>query len=323
MNPYLGHENQMAYVEEHRLVGGKGDGMRLLELSNGIGLQLTVSADRCCDISRLSFRGINMSYFAPCGYVAPGYYDCVGDGFLKSFTAGFLTTCGLHTVGSPGTDEGEELPLHGRVANLPAEWVRWERDENVLRLEAEVSDAALFARKLTLRRRLEVSLHRNEFTLTDTVRNDGDRREPIEILYHMNMGYPLLDEDSVLEIPSQRVSPRNRHAEEDIAHWMRIEKPQPGYEERCYFHEFSGEGLAGIFQPKLGVGLKIHFDPRELGCFTEWKMMGVRDYVLGLEPGNCLPIGRAEMRKQGLLKFLQPGESSAYRLRVEMTSELK
>ena len=24
---YLGHEGQLAYVEEHRLVGGKGDGM--------------------------------------------------------------------------------------------------------------------------------------------------------------------------------------------------------------------------------------------------------------------------------------------------------
>lgn len=27
MNPYMGHELQLAGVEEHRLVGGKGDGM--------------------------------------------------------------------------------------------------------------------------------------------------------------------------------------------------------------------------------------------------------------------------------------------------------
>ena len=50
---YIGHDSQLCGVEEHRLVGGKGDGMRLLEIRNGLGLELTVSADRCCDISRL------------------------------------------------------------------------------------------------------------------------------------------------------------------------------------------------------------------------------------------------------------------------------
>ena len=27
MNPYIGHDSQLYGVEEHRLVGGKGDGM--------------------------------------------------------------------------------------------------------------------------------------------------------------------------------------------------------------------------------------------------------------------------------------------------------
>lgn len=31
MNPYIGHESQLYGIEEHRLVGGKGDGMRLYE----------------------------------------------------------------------------------------------------------------------------------------------------------------------------------------------------------------------------------------------------------------------------------------------------
>ena len=29
MNPYIGHPTQLSGVEEHRLIGGKGDGMRL------------------------------------------------------------------------------------------------------------------------------------------------------------------------------------------------------------------------------------------------------------------------------------------------------
>ena len=39
MNPYIGHETQLSGVEEHRLVGGKGDGMRLYEATNGKGLE--------------------------------------------------------------------------------------------------------------------------------------------------------------------------------------------------------------------------------------------------------------------------------------------
>ena len=132
MNSYVGHESQLYGVEEHRLVGGKGDGMRLFEINNGKGLQLTVSPDRACDITRLRFKGINMSYMSPCGYVAPAYYDSIGSNWLGSFTAGFLTTCGLQAVGSPCHDEGEELPLHGSIANIPCEQAYWDEEQGKL-----------------------------------------------------------------------------------------------------------------------------------------------------------------------------------------------
>jgi hypothetical protein len=33
-------------------------------------------------------------------------------------------------------------------------------------------------------------------------------------------------------------------------------------------------------------------------------MMGEGEYVLGVEPGNCTPDGRAYLRGHGMLKFL-------------------
>ena len=45
MNPYIGHDTQYYGIEEHRLVGGKGDGMRLLQVRNGKGLDFTVAVD--------------------------------------------------------------------------------------------------------------------------------------------------------------------------------------------------------------------------------------------------------------------------------------
>ena len=120
MHNYIGHPHQIYGVEELRLTGGKGDGMRLLSVRNGKGLELLLSMDRCADLARVTLKGDNYGYFAPCGFVAPQYYDGKGDGFLKSFTAGFLTTCGLTAVGTPCTDAGEELPLHGTVSNIRA-----------------------------------------------------------------------------------------------------------------------------------------------------------------------------------------------------------
>lgn len=319
MNPYIGHDSQVYGIEEHRLVGGKGDGMRLLEINNGKGVELTVVLDRCADISRLRYKGVNLSYFSPCGYVAPAYYDAAGANWLKSFTAGYLTTCGLQAVGSPCTDEGEELPLHGSIANIPAEQVYWLEEEGDLVVYATIRDEGIFAPKLRMSREIRVSLRSNEFSIQDTIENTGDTRQPFEILYHMNMGYPMLDEDSILEIPSAEVLPRDEHAAEDIGNWMHMMKPEAGYVERCYYHKFPDRnGKAGIYQPKLGKGLEITFDAEELDGFVEWKMMGVRDYALGLECGNCYPDGRDVMRQTGMLKFLEPGEKKAYQVKVHM-----
>ena len=321
MNPYIGHESQLYGVEEVRLVGGRGDGMRLLNIKNGKGLELTLSADRCADISRLSLCGVNFGYFAPCGYVAHTYYDHVGAGFLKSFTAGFLTTCGLSAVGSPCVDDGEETPLHGTISNTPAEIVNYWTDDKYIHVMARIRDAQIFGRQLLLDREYLISLDSNEMTMTDTVTNIGAREVPLQMLYHCNIGYPLLDEDTELSIPSVEVTPRNAHAAEDIQNCLKMEKPQPGYEERCYFHKMQGEAKVIVYNKKLSKGLIMSYDSNVLKYFTEWKMMGVHDYVLGIEPGNTLPDGRDVMRAKGLLEMLSPGEKKTHSIKFTFTEE--
>ena len=204
---YYGHESQLFGVEEVRLQGGKGDGMRLLQVRNGKGLEFTVSADRCADISRLIFRGENCGFFSANGYVAPAYYDDKEDGWLKNFTAGFLTTCGLLAVGAPCTDEGVRLPLHGAVGNIPAERVSWDMDDEKIWIKARMRHARIFAEKLILTRTITCSKTSNELTITDEIENVGGEASPLMVLYHMNMGYPLLSEASELYIPPRRSSP--------------------------------------------------------------------------------------------------------------------
>lgn len=49
--------------------------------------------------------------------------------------------------------------------------------------------------KSTTLRTIEVNLLKNEFKLKDEIINRGNRITPLQILYHMNLGYPFLDEN--------------------------------------------------------------------------------------------------------------------------------
>ena len=320
-NKYIGHENQIFGVEEYRLQGTKGDGMRFLQVRNGKGLELQISLDRCGDLSRVTFKGDNMGYFAPCGYVHPSYYDKDGIGFLKSFTAGFLTTCGLWAVGSPCTDEGEELPLHGTISNTPCEKYCYYEKDGKLYINLTVRDAVLFARKMLLERQYCISLDENSVVLTDKVTNIGSEETPFEMLYHCNMGYPLLSENSVIEIPAESVTARNEHAQSDIENCLKAQKPTKGYEEMCFYHKLSGTAKVSIKNPDINKCMTMTYDTKSLPFFTQWKMMGEYDYVMGLEPGNCHPDGRDVMRKQGLLEFLAPDESKTHIIKFDFTEE--
>ena len=213
------------------------------------------------------------------------------------------------------------LPLHGTVSHIPAEHIYWEADDSEIRIHARVSDERIFSHKLVLNRTIVCSLEENTIAIKDTIVNRGDTKSPVMILYHMNMGYPLLSEKAVVKIPSVSVKPRNDRAAQGLDSWSEMLAPQAQFEEQCYYHSFDKKGQASIFNPEIGQGLEITFDADRLAFFTEWKMMGQRDYVLGLEPGNCTPDGRDRVREAGDLTVLEPGESVSYEVHVAMVTK--
>ena len=311
MNKYIGHPQQLRGAESYVLQNGKGNGMRFLWIRNGLGLEAWISLDRCADLARVSLKGDNLAFFSPCGYVGPQYYDPVELGFLKSFTAGFVTTCGLSAVGSPCVDDGEALPLHGVISNTPAELNGIEETDEGLVIRATVRECRIFSRKLVLQRCYRFSYQENKIAICDTILNEGDAASPFMLLYHCNMGYPLLSEKSIVKIPHHQITARNPHSAQSMDTALQMETPQPGYEECCYYYDVisdNGRCTAGIYSPEIEKGVIMSYNKEELPCFTEWKMMGCSDYVLGLEPGNCTPDGRDVLRENGTLQFIAPGE---------------
>ncbi len=316
----VGDISQIARITDFRFSSGRAEGMRGLEVVNGSGLQFTVLPSRCMDIAYASYKGIPLSFISKSGLAAPSYYDDRGLGFLRGFTCGLLTTCGLTYMGAPCVDQGEELGLHGRIANTPSQncsaAAEWEGNDYVLRINGEMRESSMFGSNMVLRRKIFTKLGSNEINIEDTVTNEGFEKSEFMLLYHCNFGYPIVSEDSEFFIDSNTVTPRDDRAKEGIYEWEKMSDPIHGFTEQLYFFDPIPEKddfvKASIVNPNLmnnGLRVSVKFKKETLPYCSEWKQMGEGDYVFGIEPGTWIPAGRAEARRTGNLKYLEPGES--------------
>ncbi len=322
---YVGDLNQVFGIKEYVLSGGKANGVRAFDVRNGSGLEFTVLADRGLDIAELSFRGTNCSYLSKTGILSPEYYEENNLGFLRSFYAGFLTTCGLRNVGSPCEENGEAFGLHGRISNTPAEEVcaktEWDGEIPVLTVSGKMREARLFGENLVLDRKISCRYGENKILIRNAVENLGFKRERLMVLFHFNLGYPLLDEDALLLTPTEQLTPRDKEAARGEAFFDRCQEPTPRYAEQVFYHNLRSDGTgntgAALINEKLGIGVAIQFNKKQLFNFTQWKQMGEGEYVLGMEPCNCYVGGRTDSRNEGMIEYLEPGEVRNFDLTIE------
>ena len=198
------------------------------------------------------------------------------------------------------------------------------QNDDKIEIHASVNDSAIFNNKLELDRIISCSTENNKLIITDKIKNCDVKKVPFMLLYHMNIGYPLLDEDTELYIPSADVTPRDKRAAEGLGEWNKMLAPQAGFVEQCYYHTYKdNKGCAMVFNKNIGKGLAIHFDASKLDNLIEWKMMGERDYVLGLEPSNSMLDGRKTLRENDTLKYLEPGEEKSFTIEVDFYDDYK
>lgn len=323
---YVGSPKQLIRVDKVTMEEGKAKGVSMLNVHNRSGMSFGVCADRGLDIPYLNFNGENVGFISPCEIVAPAYFDDKALGFLKSFTAGFLTTCGLKMAGAPCSYDGKDYGLHGNYSHTPATQVRYEVAElengAEIRIQGTVRDAEIFGDKLRLDRMITCAYREKKFTIHDRVTNEGYRKARHMILYHMNIGYPMLAPDSEIYIPATETVARNAHAQTGLATCKQAQEADPNYEEMCYYHRLmtdaNGFATVAIFNPTIDMGVAIRFDAKTLDHFVQWKMMGAGDYVMGLEPGNSTIDGIEDAIQNGSMKYLAPQECVDYTIEVHM-----
>lgn len=329
----VGDISQLGGARHVRLAGGVFEGVEAVEFRTGSGFYFLAVPGRGLDITVAEHCGRSLAWMSAAGEVTPALYEEPGLGWLRSFPGGLVTTCGLTYAGAPCEDEGVALGLHGRYSNTPATnvWVdgEWDGDEYRMWAVGKVRESRLFGENILLKRKVSAVLGQSKFWIDDVVTNEGPRRTPHMILYHINGGWPAVDAGSTLVSPTRSARPRDADAETDKEHYYLNDPPTVGYKERCYYHDMAADkegfvhaALVNKNMPGGGAfGFYVKYRLSELPRFTQWKMNGTREYVVGMEPANCWVEGRAKERERGTLQFLEPGETREYHLEIGVLAD--
>jgi galactose mutarotase-like enzyme len=315
-------------VEKRRLVGGLSDNVDIVTLAFG-DWQVTVCPTRGMGLWKGRYRDIDLGWKAPVqGPVHPMFVnrdELGGIGWLQGFDE-WIVRCGLNNNGAPATDRlldntGAEqtmaLPLHGRIANIPAHHVSLLAELTppyTLKLIGMVDESMLFFPQLRLTTEISLTLD-GPLIIHDRVTNLRSQPAEFELLYHCNFGPPLLEEGSRLHVPIRRLAPINAHSARSLDTWDRYPPPTAGVIEECFLMQplagADGQTLAVLANAAGTQACGVRFSTTQLPYFTLWKNPAALSdgYVTGLEPGTDFPNAKPFERQHGRVLSLPPGGS--------------
>ena len=177
--------------------------------------------------------------------------------------------------------------------------------------------AAVFAEAMELHRRVEVTVGGSAVRISDRVVNVGFDPTTHMLLYHVNIGYPVLDEGSRLLIPAGPGAPTGDYPPED---YRVMTAPKAHCKEECYEHsviaEPDGTAPVALVNDALALGVYQLYDSKVMPFHTVWRMMGEGTYAVALEPTTNRDAGRFDAKERGELLWLEPGQERNYRLEV-------
>lgn len=318
---YAGNDYQLFGTRKYQLTDGPGTGSRCIDVRTGSGLEYTVACDRGMDLSLATYRGVNLVYLTDDLETNPAFYNPKGAEWLKTFSAGLLTTCGPTYLGSPCVDEGEELGLHGRYSTTPAREVAavTDHDNGTIEITGYIHDAHLFGQKLIIKRTIRSVFEKPTIAIEDEITNIGGSATPLTMLYHMNFGYPFVDENAKIHVRSSQCTPNDEYTAERFDERFRMKSPDGLNLEKNYLHIFDSADTrinAWIWNRTLleGVAVYLKYSAGNLPYMNQWMIENVRDYTAALEPANVPCRSRNKLREQGLLPMLMPGEKKSFSL---------
>ena len=326
----VGDVSQLVSTRAVRLGDGNEDGVRAIDVRVAGGLSALVLVDRGMDIGPAWVDGYPVSWQSSTGIVGPAHFDETA--WLRSFHGGLLVTCGLQNVGPGCVDEGVSHGIHGRISHIPAKAVthrvveqdgRW-----VAEVSGEVRETDVYGVDLVLRRTLRFPMGEPVVEIADEVVNQGYGPAGLMLLYHCNIGYPVVADGAVLLAPDADVEPRDEPAARLLAEHATFPPPDDAFEQLVYEHrlrdpdaERASIAIANpAYAPTDGIALAVEYHPRQLPHLWQWRMLAPGMYLTGLEPATCGILGRAAERERGTIDWLAPGARRRFDLTIRVTT---
>ena len=253
---------------------GKETGLKVIELNNGT-LRVLLNESKALDIMQVWYKGVNMSFVSKNGFTSREI------AFGKRFEGGMLYTCGLDSMGGrPGFEP------HGSIHCTPAKIIRVTQDEETLQVEALMEQTALFGSNLQLHRTVTLFVNEAKLLLQDSLVNAGTKPEDYCILYHVNFGYPMLDEGVEIVADVNSVTPVGDHAAATMQNRTIFSAPMDNEEESCYFLDNNADYVS-VLNRKLGNKVTLTYSRDTLPALVQWNAPASQDYALGIEPATC------------------------------------
>lgn len=318
---------QVGGIETAVLDNGAGRGTRIAWVNTGAGLRYKVVIDRGLDIADAQYNAHNLAWISDVGITAPAPRPYRGIEWLHGFGGGLITTCGLDHVGGPESDATGDRGLHSQYSGIPATIESIIQPDPAagrldMRITGVVKQSQPLGTQLTLKRTISSRLGEAAIHVDDEVINTGNTPAPHMLLYHMNLGWPLVDEGVDICWQGSWTSREGTENATIFREGSPFKKGKPplkdhrgGGEEAAFIDiEPDTHGIChcGIHNPQLGIALAITFKKSQLPWMTNWQHWGPGEYVVGLEPGTHPPIGQAQAREDGTLIMLQPNERRQY-----------
>jgi hypothetical protein len=181
--------------------------------------------------------------------------------------------------------------------------------------EGVIRQASIFGENLVLKRRVTLGVHSDVIRVADTVENEGFRPSQHAIQYHINFGYPFLDEG--VQVAGDFAA--------DFVAAFNAEDKRPTDDFRDYYQEaplvFNHPTAKVVVKNRRllgGTRAEVSFDRSQLPQFGIWRAFQSGVYAFGLEP--ALPFD-PHGQLGAVATTLQAGDIRRYEIAVAIGAD--